>query len=155
MANTDTTSSNNKVIVGRRISGQRHLSDPIPGYEEQELLQQQRQQHGSGGHHNEPTCQDPDLFSILNSMHLSNQLTAASAQIMAMPHPVVVQSRKRKILDERGHGFNGSGSGKLNGTRNPAHRRNSDDDEEAGLHTPQCSQSGKLFELAPPPFLVL
>ena len=79
MANTDTTtSSNNKIIVGRRVSGQRHLSDPIPGYEEQELLQQQRQQHVSGPS-NEQHSQDPDLFSILNSMHLNNQLTAAAA----------------------------------------------------------------------------
>ena len=116
----------------KRISGQRHLSDPAaydPG-----------EPHGQHGN------QDPDLFAILSSMHLTNQLNSqggqSTAQIMAMPHPVLVASRKRKILDGGGHGgFSGGGSGKINGTRHPAHRRNSDE-EEAPLQTPNCSQSG-------------
>ena len=62
-----------------------------------------------------------------------------------MPHPGLVASRKRKILDGGGHGgFSGNGSGKMNGTRNPAHRRASEDEDEAPLQTPQCSQSGTI-----------
>ena len=79
----------------KRISGQRHLSDPAaydPG-----------EPHGQHGN------QDPDLFAILSSMHLTNQLNSLGNQsttaqiISAMPHPVLVASRKRKILDGGGH----------------------------------------------------
>ena len=114
----------------RRSNGQRHNSDPS----EVEAIHH-GQQHGH---------QDPDLFAILGSMHLTNQLQGlASTSIpisgtstSAMPHPVVIASRKRKILDA-------GGSGKMNGgTRHPHHRRNSDLDDDNNLQTPQCSQSG-------------
>ena len=65
-------------------------------------------------------------------------------------HPAAAQvlaSRKRKFLDQGGgaHLGSGSGSGKLfGGMRPPSHQRNSDE-EEAPLHTPQCSQSGKIL----------
>ena len=146
MASTDNC-SNNRKENGRKSRPNRHLSDPVPG--EQEILLHQEQRHVSGDH----PQHEHDLFSILSSMHLTNHITgnhtaSHSQQIMAMPHPVVVASRKRKILDGGGHGgFSGGGSaGKLNGTRHPALRRNSDDDDEAPLQTPQCSQSGEQSE---------
>ena len=118
-----------------RNNGQRHNSDP-----------EDHQPHHTANHHQQH--QDPDLFAILGSMHLTNQLqnlqsttsiplTAASTLTSNMPHPVVIASRKRKILDA-------GGSGKMNGgTRHPHHRRNSDLDDDNNLQTPQCSQSGK------------
>ena len=119
-----------------RNNGQRHNSDP-----------EDHQPHHTANHHQQQH-QDPDLFAILGSMHLTNQLqnlqsttsiplTAASTLTSNMPHPVVIASRKRKILDA-------GGSGKMNGgTRHPHHRRNSDLDDDNNLQTPQCSQSGK------------
>ena len=53
----------------KRISGQRHLSDPAaydPG-----------EPHGQHGN------QDPDLFAILSSMHLTNQLNSLGGQSTA------------------------------------------------------------------------
>ena len=121
----------------RRSNGQRHNSDPSEVAATNDPLAGQHQQHGH---------QDPDLFAILGSMHLTtNQLqglTSSSIPISsgsstsAMPHPVVIASRKRKILDA-------GGSGKMNGgARHPHHRRNSDLDDDNNLQTPQCSQSG-------------
>jgi len=49
----------------------------------------------------------------------------------------VYASRKRKFLD------GGSASGKLLGSSKPSVFLRSTDDDP--LHTPQCSQSGKLF----------
>ena len=118
-----------------RSNGQRHNSDPSEAAND----------HLVGHHHqHQQHHQDPDLFAILGSMHLTNQLQGlASTSIpisgtstSAMPHPVVIASRKRKILDA-------GGSGKMNGgTRHPHHRRNSDLDDDNNLQTPQCSQSG-------------
>ena len=116
-----------------RNNGQRHNSDP-----------EDQPTHHSGTHPQQH--QDPDLFAILGSMHLTNQLqnlqstsvpiSASSTLTSNMPHPVVIASRKRKILDA-------GGSGKMNGgTRHPHHRRNSDIDDDNNLQTPQCSQSG-------------
>jgi hypothetical protein len=73
-----------------------------------------------------------------NSSLTGGQIHPAAAQVLA--------SRKRKFLDQGGgaHLGSGNGSGKLFGAmRPPSHRGNSD--EEAPLHTPQCSQSGKFF----------
>ena len=76
---------------------------------------------------------DSDLFSFLSAMHLSQHQIPGTQQL--------VTSRKRKILDHGDRGsLGGSSSGKFNGLRPPALRRNSDDD--LPLHTPQCSQSG-------------
>ena len=88
---------------------------------------------------------ETDLFSFLSAMHLSG---GASGGLGGQMHPAAAQvlaSRKRKLLDQSGgaHLGSGSGSGKLfGGMRPPGQRRNSD--EEVPLHTPQCSQSGKL-----------
>ena len=125
-------------------NGQRHQSDPTQGSTEAVIAAAVAAEHG-GQHHIEP-----DLFSILSSMHLNNQLNSNGSllggggpQVINMPHPVIVTSRKRKILDGgHGSGINGNGAGKMNGMRPPAHRRTSDDDDEAPLQTPQCSQSG-------------
>ena len=71
-------------------------------------------------------------------MHLSQHQIPGTQQLVA--------SRKRKILDHGDRGsVGGSSSGKFNGLRPPALRRNSDDD--LPLHTPQCSQSGKNVTL--------
>ena len=116
--------------AAKRVTGQRHFSDPT--------------EHANTDHHHHTHhSQDPDLFSILSSMHLTNHIqTNTTATAVTMPHPVLVASRKRKILDG-GVTFSGGGSGKINGMRHPAHRRGSDDDDiEAPLQTPQCSQSG-------------
>jgi hypothetical protein len=99
---------------------------------------------GSGDSQQGPPPQgcEPDLFSILSSMHLTNQM--GGGQGGAVTHPVLVASRKRKILDA-GNGSSWSGgSGKINGMKPPAMRRNSDTDEEEEpqLQTPQCSQTG-------------
>ena len=129
------TSSEIKKLLpeAKRVTGgQRHFSDPT-------------EQHADP--HQHPQHQDPDLFSFLSSMHLTNQIqTNTTATAVTMPHPVMVASRKRKILDGGGHGgFGSGGSGKINGMRHPVHRRGSgDDDIEAPLQTPQCSQSGML-----------
>ena len=102
-------------------------------------------ENDESGQHNNP--HEADLFSFLSAMHLSGgngggvgQMHPAAAQVLA--------SRKRKFLDQGGgaHLGSGSGSGKLfGGMRPPSHRRNSD--EEAPLHTPQCSNSGKNVTL--------
>ena len=151
----------------RRISGHRHSSDPTQGgavasevatLAAAALAAEQNGVVGPLGPHI-----DADLFSILNSMHLTNQQMSAGMvnnqmgsgggahpgggsgsggpqNVINMPLPVIVASRKRKILE---NSISGSGPGKLNGMRPPAHRRTSDDDDEAPLQTPQCSQSGR------------
>ena len=157
----------------RRISGHRHSSDPTQGgavaseVERLAAAALAAEQHGVVGPLGPHI--DADLFSILNSMHLTNQQmsaigapnqtgsgggvgghvpgggsTGAPQNVINMPLPVIVASRKRKILE---NSINGSGPGKLNGMRPPAHRRTSDDDDEAPLQTPQCSQSGRNFFL--------
>jgi hypothetical protein len=86
---------------------------------------------------------EADLFSFLSAMHLSG---GAGGSGVGQMHPAAAQvlaSRKRKFLDQSGgaHLGSGSGPGKLfGGMRPPTHRGISD--EEAPLHTPQCSQSG-------------
>lgn len=110
--------------------------------------QQQDEHHNNagGGQSNE------DLFSFLSAMHLSGQAgnnVQQQQQTTVVHHvPVVVTSRKRKILDHGGPqgSQGGGGSGKLNGMRPPALRRGSDDEDEAPLQTPQCSQSGYADE---------
>ena len=144
---TEKKNSTSDPNSSKRISGQRHQSDPTQGSTEAVIAAAAlaAEQHG---HHIEP-----DLFSILSSMHLTNQQSVGAGsstnqtQVISMPHPVIVASRKRKILDG-GHGsVNGSGAGKMNGMRPPAHRRTSDDDEDVNinLQTPHCSQSGMLY----------
>ena len=127
-------------------NGLRHQSDPTHGSTEAGIAAAVAEH---GHHHIEP-----DLFSILSSMHLNNQLNSNGSlgvggpQVINMPHPVIVTSRKRKILDGgHGSGINGNGAGKMNGMRPPAHRRTSDDDDEAPLQTPQCSQSGMYLNI--------
>ena len=95
------------------------------------------------------SVQESDLFSFLSNMHLSGGSNSNSSITSGQIHPAaaaqVLASRKRKFLDQGGGAHLGSGnnSGKLFGAmRPPSHRRNSD--EEAPLHTPQCSQSGKV-----------
>ena len=148
--NSHGNSSNNS---SKRLSGQRHLSDPAASYEAAGEASTSNGGQHQGGLLGQHAGQDPDLFAILSSMHLTNQLNSLAggqvnaAQLLAMPHPVLVASRKRKILDAGGHsGFSGGVSGKINGTRHPAHRRNSDE-EEAPLQTPNCSQSGQLLQV--------
>ena len=91
-------------------------------------------------HHN---VHETDLFSFLSAMHLSGGSISSSSIIGNQIHPAAAQvlaSRKRKFLDQASLG-SGNGSGKLFGAmRPPSQRGNSD--EEAPLHTPQCSQSG-------------
>ena len=109
-----------------------------------------------------------ELFNVLSAMHLTagsssgagvyhsgavyasactgvtNTVTAAGGGQLAQP---TSSSRKRKILDYPGSLGSGSGSSgtKLNSMRPPGSgRRTSDVDDDLPLHTPQCSQSGKL-----------
>ena len=62
--------SNNHGNTSKRLSGQRHLSDPA-AYEAGEVAS-----HGQHG------GQDPDLFAILSSMHLTNQLNSLGGRVI-------------------------------------------------------------------------
>lgn len=79
---------------------------------------------------NTTQSQDADLFSFLSQMHLNNSGGVAPTQLLT--------SRKRKFLEQ---GLQNSPGSKFNGLRPPFMRRGSDE-EDPGLHTPQCSQSG-------------
>ena len=99
--------------------------------------------HLSQGNDTDDNPHETDLFSFLSAMHLSG---GANGNLGGQMHPVAAQvlaSRKRKFLDQNAHLGSGSGSGKLfGGMRPPGQQRHSE--EEAPLHTPQCSQSGEL-----------
>ena len=124
-------------------------SAPREGNNSGSELEPDQQQHlsqadGDDGGPNLHNPSEADLFSFLSAMHLSGGAGGNGAGPMHPAAAQVLASRKRKFLDQSGgaHVGSGSGSGKLfGGMRPPTHRGNSD--EEAPLHTPQCSQSGK------------
>ena len=159
LINSTSASGNTSNTTGSHNSSTKHYSD----YQISNFLEENQPQHVTGfqqDHYNQV-----DLFAILSSMHLNNQLnmsstgnnqgsatsglgnSGSSGQILAMPHPILVASRKRKILDGGHGGFNGGGSGKISGQRHPLHRRDSHEEEEAPLQTPNCSQSGKILKI--------
>ena len=135
--------------MSTKVLATKSKSAPRDGNNSGSELEPEQQQQLSQGDGDDvgPNIHNPneaDLFSFLSAMHLSGGAGGSGAGQMHPAAAQVLASRKRKFLDQSGgaHLGSGSGSGKLfGGMRPPTHRGNSD--EEAPLHTPQCSQSGK------------